>query len=99
MGLKVSELKDEAKRLGLRRYSKLRKAELINVHERERERVRNPTPIFDEPVPEINSQILQPTKAVEKIQKKGEEEKKQIFRLKKKQIDAKKSENSRKCLD
>ena len=70
MDLKVSELKDEAKRLGLRRYSHLRKAELIDVinqaRERERERSRNLSPIFDEPVPEINLQILQPTRAVEK---------------------------------
>ena len=68
--LKVPELKAEAKRLGLRRFSRLRKAELIDVinqgHERERERSRNLTPIFDEPVPEINSQILQPTRAVKK---------------------------------
>ena len=67
--LKVPELKAEAKRLGLRRFSRLRKAELIDVinqgHERERERSRNLTPIFDEPVPEINSQILQPTRAVQ----------------------------------
>ena len=70
MDLKVSELRDEAKRLGLRRYSHLRKAELIDVinqaRERERERSRNLSPIFDEPVPEINLQILQPTRAVEK---------------------------------
>ena len=68
--LKVPELKAEAKSLALRSYSRLRKAELINVinqaHERERERVRNLTPIFDEPVPEINSQIIQPTRAVRK---------------------------------
>ena len=68
--LKVPELKAEAKRLGLRRLSRLRKAELINVinqaHERERERARNLAPIFNEPVPEINSQILQPTRAVQK---------------------------------
>ena len=68
--LKVPELKAEAKRLGLRRFSRLRKAELIDVinqgHERERERSRNLTPIFDEPVPKINSQILQPTRAVKK---------------------------------
>ena len=70
--LKVPELKSEAKRLGLRRFSRLRKAELVDAInqalERERERARNLSPIFDEPVPEINSQIIQPTRAVKKNQ-------------------------------
>ena len=70
--LKVPELKAEAKRLGLRRFSRLRKAELVDAInqalERERERARNLSPIFDEPVPEINSQIIQPTWAVKKNQ-------------------------------
>ena len=70
--LKVPELKAEAKRLGLRRFSRLRKAELVDAInqalERERERARNLSPIFDEPVPEINSQIIQPTRAVKKNQ-------------------------------
>ena len=70
--LKVPELKAEAKRLGLRRFSRLRKAELVDAInqalERERERARNLSLIFDEPVPEINSQIIQPTRAVKKNQ-------------------------------
>ena len=70
--LKVPELKAEARRLGLRRFSRLRKAELVDAInqalERERERARNLSPIFDEPVPEINSQIIQPTRAVKKNQ-------------------------------
>ena len=81
--LKVPELKAEAKRLGLRRFSRLRKAELVDAInqalERERERARNLSPIFDEPVPEINSQIIQPTRAVKKnqdqIQRRKSEEK------------------------
>ena len=109
--LKVPELKAEAKRLGLRRLSRLRKAELINVinqaHERERERVRNFTPIFKEPVPEINSQILQPTRAVQKNPEErqrrkeaNEEETSQdALRASNASVDSKKLENSRKCLD
>ena len=81
--LKVTELKAEAKRLGLKRYSNLRKAELIDVinqaHERERGRSRNLSPIFDEPVPEINSQTNKSSE--KKIKNKVKEEK-----LKKKKI-------------
>ena len=59
--MKVQELKAEAKRLGLRGYSRLRKAELINLLAGAQA-----SPILDEPVPEINdSEILRPTKYVE----------------------------------
>ena len=57
--MKVPELKAEAKWLGLKRYSRLSKAELINLI------ARNSSPILDETVPEINnSEILKPTKYV-----------------------------------
>ena len=57
--IKVPELKAEAKRLGLKRYSRLSKAELINLI------AQNSSPILDETVPEINnSEILKPTKYV-----------------------------------
>ena len=57
--MKVPELKAEAKRLGLIRYSCLSKAELINLI------TRNSSHILDETVPEINnSEILKPTKYV-----------------------------------
>ena len=52
--MKISELKAEAKRLGLRRYSRLGKAELIDL-------LRNQNPILDESVPDIDSSILKPT--------------------------------------
>ena len=55
--MKVSELKAEAKRLGLKRYSRLSKLELINLI------ARNSSPILDETVPEINnSEILKTNK-------------------------------------
>ena len=53
--MKISELKAEVKRLGLRRYSRLRKAELIDLL------LRNQNPILDESVPEIDFPILKPT--------------------------------------
>ena len=57
MDKKLSELKDEAKRLGLKRYSRLRKAELINLLTRN-------SSILDEEIPEINSEIIKPTKYI-----------------------------------
>ena len=56
MDKKLPELKAEAKRLGLKRYSRLKKAELINLI------ARNSSPILDEEIPEIDSEILKPTK-------------------------------------
>ena len=58
MDKKLSELKAEAKRLGLKRYSRLKKAELINLI------ARNSSPILDEEIPEIDSEILKPTKYI-----------------------------------
>ena len=58
MERKLPELKAEAKRLGLKRYSRLKKAELINLI------ARNSSPILDEEIPEINSEILKPTKYI-----------------------------------
>ena len=58
MERKLPELKAEAKRLGLKRYSRLKKAELINPI------ARNSSPILDEETPEIDSEILKPTKYI-----------------------------------
>ena len=58
MDKKLPELKAEAKRLGLKRYSCLKKAELINLI------ARNSSPILDEETPEIDSEILKPTKYI-----------------------------------
>ena len=55
MDKKLPELKAEAKRLGLKRYSRLKKAELIDLI------ARNSSPILDEEIPEIDSEILKPT--------------------------------------
>ena len=54
--MKVPELKAEAKRLGLRGYSHMRKPQLIAGS--------RTSPILDEINPEINSEILKPTKYV-----------------------------------
>ena len=56
--MKVPELKAEAKRLGLRGYSHMRKPQLISLIAGSR------SPILDEINPEINSEILKPTKYV-----------------------------------
>ena len=58
MDRKLPELKAEAKRLGLKRYSRLKKADLINLI------ARNSSPILDEEIPEIDSEILKPTKYI-----------------------------------
>ena len=58
MDRKLPELKAEAKRLGLKRYSRLKKAELINLI------ARNSSPILDEEIPEMDSEILKPTKYI-----------------------------------
>ena len=58
MDKNLPELKAEAKRLGLKRYSRLKKADLINLL------TRNSSPILDEEIPEIDSEILQPTKYI-----------------------------------
>ena len=58
MDRKLPELKAKAKRLGLKRYSRLKKADLINLI------ARNSSPILDEEIPEIDSEILKPTKYI-----------------------------------
>ena len=58
MDKKLPELKAEAKQLGLKRYSRLKKAELINLI------TRNSSPILDEKIPEMDSEILKPTKYI-----------------------------------
>ena len=58
MDKKLPELKAEAKRLGLKRFSRLKKAELINLI------APNSSPILDEEIPEIDSEILKPTKYI-----------------------------------
>ena len=57
--MKVPELKAEAKRFGLRGYSHMRKPQLISLIAGSRT-----SPILDEINPEINSEILKPTKYV-----------------------------------
>ena len=57
--MKVPELKAEAKRLGLGGCSHMRKPELISLIAGSRT-----SPILDDAVPEINSEILKPTKYV-----------------------------------
>ena len=56
MERKLPELKAETKWLGLKRYSRLKKTELVNLI------TRNSSPILDEETPEIDSEILKPTK-------------------------------------
>ena len=58
MDKKLPELKAEAKWLGLKRYSRLKKAELIKLI------ARNSSPILDEEIPEMDSEILKPTKYI-----------------------------------
>ena len=94
--LKVPDLKVEAKRLRLRRFSRLRKAELIDIINQARARLPN---ILDEPVPEINSQILQPTRAVEKNPEERRR-RKEPKRLTEEETNRRlEIKNSRKCLD
>ena len=58
MDKNLPELRAEAKRLGLKRFSRLKKADLINLI------ARNSSPILDEEIPEIDSEILKPTKYI-----------------------------------
>lgn len=57
--MRVSELRTEAKRLGLRRYSRLRSTELIDLLNRNRNN------ILDEEVPDIGAPVLKTTRYVE----------------------------------
>ena len=56
MDKKLPELRAEAKRLRIKRYSRLKKADLIDLI------ARNSSPILDEKIPENDSEILKPTK-------------------------------------
>ena len=68
--MNVKELKALAKERGIKRYYRLRKAELIESLDTETPPTDAPTPIMDEPateimdepVPEINKSVLSPTK-------------------------------------
>ena len=76
MDKKLPALKAEAKRLGLKRYSRLKKAELINLI------ARNSSPILDEEIPEIDSEILKPTKYIKpRIDEDEAKRKKEIRKL------------------
>ena len=75
MDRKLPELKAEAKRLGIKRYSRLKKAELINLI------ARNSSPILDEEIPEMDSEILKPTKYKPRIDKDEAKRKTEIRKL------------------
>ena len=75
MDKNLPELKAEAKRLGLKRYSRLKKADLINLI------ARNSSPILDEEIPEIDSEILKPTKYKPRIDEDEAKRKKEIREL------------------
>ena len=75
MDKNLPELKAEAKRLGLKRYSRLKKADLINLI------ARNSSPILDEEIPEIESEILKPTKYKPRIDEDEAKRKKEIREL------------------
>lgn len=55
---KAPELKNEAKKLGIRRYLRMRKQELIDS-------IRSATNILNEEVPNIDTPILRPKKYVQ----------------------------------
>ena len=74
--MKVPELKAEAKRLGLRGYSHMRKPQLIFLMAGSRT-----SPILDEINPEINSEILKPTKYVAPQKEEEQKIKSQIREL------------------
>ena len=76
MDRKLPELKAEAERLGLKRYRRLKKAKLINLI------ARNSSPILDEEIPEIDSEILKPTKYIKpRIDEDEAKRKKEIRKL------------------
>ena len=60
--MNVKELKALAKERGIKRYYRLRKAELIESLDTETPPTDAPTTIMDEPVPEIKKPVLSPTK-------------------------------------
>ena len=75
--MKVPELKAEAKRLGLRGYSHIRKPELISLIAGSRT-----SPILDEINPEINSEILKPTKYVAPDRREAKQQKEEAKSVK-----------------
>ena len=60
--MNVKELKALAKERGIKRYYRLRKAELIESLDIQTPPTDAPATIMDEPVPEINKSVLSPTK-------------------------------------
>ena len=60
--MNVKELKALAKERGIKRYYRLRKAELIESLDTETPPTDAPTTIMDAPVPEIKKPVLSPTK-------------------------------------
>ena len=60
--MNVKELKALAKERGIKRYYRLRKAELIESLDIQTPPTDAPTTIMDEPVPEIKKPVLSPTK-------------------------------------
>ena len=75
MDKNLPELKAKAKRLGLKRFSRLKKADLINLI------ARNSSPILDEEIPEIDSEILKPTKYKPRIDEDEAKRKREIRKL------------------
>ena len=60
--MNVKELKALAKERGIKRYYRLRKAELIESLDTETPPTDAPTTTMDKPVPEIKKPVLSPTK-------------------------------------
>ena len=73
--MKVPQLKAEVKRLGLRGYSHMRKPQVISLIAGSR------SPILDEINPEINSEILKPTKYVAPQKEEAKSVKREIREL------------------
>ena len=73
------ELKAEAKQLGLRGYSDMRKPELISLIAGSRT-----SPILDDTVPEINSEILKPKKYVAPDRREAKRQKEEAKSVKRK---------------
>ena len=70
---KVVDLRKEAKRLRIKRFSRLRKQELID-------KIRTARNILDEEIPEIDSPILRPTRYVKPQETPEERDRKKEIR-------------------
>ena len=70
---RVVDLQKEAKRLRIKRFSRLRKQELID-------RIRTARNILDEEIPEIDSPILRPTRYVKPQETREERDRKKEIR-------------------